>query len=79
MRLDGQALLDAIDQTTSNYVLPLSGLLVSILVGWCWTKGDAMAAAGLREGRLGTLWHWLLRYAAPLMIGLIVFDSTGAL
>ena len=79
VRLDGQALLDAIDQTTSNYVLPLSGLLVSILVGWCWTKGDAMAAAGLREGRLGTLWHWLLRYAAPLMIGLIVFDSTGAL
>src|SRR5690606_29189293 len=40
---DGVPLLDLIDQSVSNFILPLSGLMIAILVGWRMERGQALA------------------------------------
>jgi len=79
VQIAGRGLLDFIDQSVSSYVLPLAGILVCLYVGWRWRPADAAAAADLAGSALAPLWIWLLRVVAPALIGLILFDSTGAL
>lgn len=79
IQISGKGLLDTIDQTVSNYVLPLAGMMVCVYAGWRWRGSDALSAADLAESLFGVIWLWLLRVIAPVMILLILFDSTGAL
>jgi NSS family neurotransmitter:Na+ symporter len=79
IRIAGRGLLDFVDRTVSNYVLPLAGILVCLYVGWHWRRADALAAADIADGMTGPGWYWLLRLVAPVTILLILFDSTGAL
>ena len=41
-------------------------------VCWGWSRTDAVEAAGMQDGRLASAWLFLLRYIAPLAIGLIL-------
>ena len=79
VQISGRGLLDFMDQTVSNYVLPLAGILVCLYAGWRWRRADALLAADLTGKVAGVVWLWLLRVVAPAMILLILFDSTGAL
>jgi len=79
IQISGRGLLDFTDQTVSNYVLPLAGILVCIYAGWRWGRKNALSAADLPGKVVGSVWLWLLRVVAPAMILLILFDSTGAL
>lgn len=79
VRIGGLNILDFVDRTASNYVLPLTGLSVCLFVGWVWSKREAAGALDLRDVPLMRLWLWLLRIVAPATILMILFDSTGAL
>jgi NSS family neurotransmitter:Na+ symporter len=72
-------ILDLIDQGVSNFVLPLSGLLVAILVGWRMDRGRALADADLARDAIGPSWLWLMRVVVPAMIVLILVRSLGLL
>ncbi|ARP98756.1 sodium-dependent transporter [Pseudorhodoplanes sinuspersici] len=65
-------LLDAIDHFSSNVILPLSGVAISMFVGWVWPRFCAGNAAGLTTMWLQRLWIWLLRAAVPSIIALIM-------
>lgn len=75
----GQPILDTIDHTVSNFVLPLGGLLVAILVGWRIGRTRALAEADFGDGRPGALWLWSVRLLAPITIAVILLRSLGAL
>ena len=69
--LDGRGILAMMDFAASNVALPLGGLLIALFVGWRWGAARALLAAGLTHRRLGQVWIWLLRVAAPAAIGVI--------
>ncbi len=73
----GRAILDFVDQTVSNYLLPLAGIATCVYVGWCWQREEALAAGGLRSAALGAAWMWALRIVAPAMILLVIVDALG--
>jgi NSS family neurotransmitter:Na+ symporter len=75
LQVGGRGLLDALDQTVSNYLLPLAGLLVALFVGWRWGGNKALAAADLNTGALGIVWLWLLRIVVPVVIGAILLNA----
>mgnify|MGYP001271641810 CR=1 FL=1 len=75
IKVGGRALLDALDQAVSNYLLALAGLLVALFVGWRWGRHNALAAADLDRAAVGAAWLWLLRVVAPLVIGLILLNA----
>ena len=73
--LGGKGFLDALDQTVSNYLLPLAGLAVALLVGWRWAARDALDNADLDGRRFGRIWLLLVRYLVPAMILLILYGA----
>lgn len=79
VRIGDGGILDFVDQTASNYLLPLAGISICLFVGWVWDGRRAAAAADLAQGLPATLWLWLLKVVAPATILLILFDSTGVL
>ncbi|KIH76292.1 neurotransmitter:Na+ symporter, NSS family [Geoalkalibacter ferrihydriticus] len=65
---------DSADLLTSNYLLPISGLLISIYVGWFWSGSEEkqeLVAGG--SGWVYPLWHFLIRYIAPSAIAIVLF------
>ncbi|MEK3983555.1 sodium-dependent transporter [Paenibacillus sp. FSL K6-3166] len=72
----GKALFDWVDFVTSNIMLPLGGLLVTIFAGYFW-KGAA-EAAGLKAGWF-RVWLFMLRYVAPILVFLVLLHTSGIL
>ena len=68
--LFGKTLFDLLDYLTSNLMMPMFGLVLTLLLGW--RLGDRMVPADLSPGlRLALLWCW--RLVAPLLIaGILV-------
>lgn len=75
----GRGILAMMDYAASNVALPLGGLLIALFVGWRWGAARALLAAGMRNRRLGLVWIWLLRVAAPAAIGLIFLRAVAVI
>ena len=79
LSLPGKPILDLLDQSISNFVLPACGLLIAILVGWGLERRRALTDADLQGRLIGGVWLWLIRLVAPAMIALILVRSFGIL
>ena len=77
LRWDGRGILDSMDHVVSNIMLPVSGLLTAVFVGWQWSRTEALAEAGFRGRWLGAVWLWLVRWVAPALILMILQRSLG--
>ncbi len=68
--LFGKTLFDLLDYLTSNLMMPLFGLVLTLLLGW--KLGDSIVPADLSPLMRGAL-HWCWRLVAPLLIaGILV-------
>ena len=75
----GLSLFDLYDFLSSNLMLPLDGLLLSLFVGYVWNRSDALDA--LTNG--GTLHNlacakailFLCRYVTPILIVIILLNG----
>lgn len=74
-----QPLLDLVDQGISNFVLPVSGLLIALLVGWRMERSRVLADADLAGSPLAGLWLISVRVLAPVMILIVLLRSLGVL
>eukprot|EP00003_Mantamonas_plastica_P005702 TRINITY_DN14648_c0_g1_i1.p2 TRINITY_DN14648_c0_g1~~TRINITY_DN14648_c0_g1_i1.p2 ORF type:complete len:464 (-),score=66.97 TRINITY_DN14648_c0_g1_i1:21-1412(-) len=70
-RFEGKTIFDLLDFFTANVLLPLSGLLTAIFVGWFVAKESLMRDLNL-EGAGFALWHNLIRFVTPVAV-IIVF------
>ena len=66
---------DSADLIASNYLLPIAGLLISIYVGWFWSSNEKKLelSAESSSGWVYPLWHWLIRYVAPLAVATVLY------
>lgn len=76
IRIAGRNILDAMDNFASNLLLPANGILIAVFVGWVWSARDACNASGLGS-RLAAGWHVVIRYVAPLLVGVVLLGSIG--
>ncbi len=62
---------DLIGHIVSDYMLPIGGLFVCLLVGWFWDRATVVAEARLGSPRFKavTLWVNLLRFVGPVVVG----------
>ena len=76
-----RSFFDSADLIASNYLLPISGLLIAIYVGWFW-RGSEEKEELMSGGAawIYPLWHWLIRYIAPLAVAVVLYfkiDEAG--
>ncbi len=79
--LFGRNFFDAYDLLVSSYMLPLGGLLASIYAGWFWQEGEEKSelVGEVERPWLYPLWHFLVRYLAPVAVIMIILNQTGVL
>ncbi len=67
-------LFDNVDYLTSNVMLPLSGLLITIFAGWIMCRNST--SDELRgSGALYKAWHFLARFVAPIGILFVLVNA----
>jgi len=79
LNLFGMQFLDAMDYLSSNILLPLGGIFVTLFVGWV-IKDTALKEINL-EGKFKfeKSWIWICRTIAPISIFLIFLAGIGLL
>lgn len=78
VRVAGRGILDLMDFCTVDILLPVNALLLSLFMGWVWKRPDALAADDLEASRLSRVWHFILRYLAPLLIAVVLINTVVA-
>lgn len=79
LKLAGLGVLEAVDFTASNLLLPISALMVSLFVGWKLQATQARACADLTSSPLGPVWLGLVRFFAPPAILLVLLQGLAIL
>lgn len=70
-RFEGKTIFDLLDYFTANIMLPLSGLLTAIFVGWVVARESLKADLKLHGGAF-RVWYNLIRFVTPVAV-IIVF------
>jgi len=74
-------MLDLMDYISNSFLMPFISLLTCIFVGWvvkpAWII-EEMEASGHKFGRK-KLYAFVIRYVAPVMMGILFLQSTGCL
>ena len=70
---------EVLDFATANIMLPISGVLIAIFVGWVMHRESVRAEISVRHGDLCTLWMTLLRYVSPLAVFVVFLSVIGFL
>lgn len=76
-RFEGKTIFDLLDYFTANVMLPLSGLLTAIFVGWFVAREALQADLALQGGRFN-LWYNLIRFVTPVAVAAVfVYNLTA--
>ena len=59
-------------------MMPLGGVAVAVLAGWALSRDSSRAELGVIDGRLYTIWRFLVRYVVPLAIASIFIANLGS-
>jgi NSS family neurotransmitter:Na+ symporter len=66
---------EILDYLTANIMMPLSGLLLAVFVGWLIKPDAIREELQIQNPTLFKAWFWLLRWVAPISIALILYTS----
>lgn len=72
-------ILDSMDYIASNILLPLGGLSMALLIGWYFSKSEALEATDFTGSGIGQIWYYLVKFVAPVMILLIFLNKLGVI
>lgn len=79
VKLFGMTFFDLFDFVTSNILLPVGGLFLSLFVGWVWGRKryeEALSNQGhLKNARLIAVFFFITRFVTPLLVLLILLNG----
>jgi neurotransmitter:Na+ symporter, NSS family len=80
VKIFGKVFFDLFDFISSNVLLPLGGIGISIILGWRWRKDDVTAE--LERRGVGRKWYqdaviFAIRYVAPAAIIVVLLNGLG--
>lgn len=70
--------LGLMDQVAGNLFLVFGGLMLALLVGWRMADPIGVAQEGAASSSWLSAWRWLLRFAVPPILALVLLGSLGA-
>ncbi|MEO0998720.1 MAG: sodium-dependent transporter, partial [Pseudomonadota bacterium] len=74
----GGTWFDNIDYLTSNIMLPLGGLLITVFAAWVMCRNSSADELG-GYGRTYQVWRFLARFVAPVAVLAIFLNAVGIL
>ena len=71
--------LDNFDYLTSNIMLPLGGLAITVFCGWVMCQNASADELNVGTQLTYRLWYFSTRYVAPVAVGLVFLNAVGLL
>lgn len=74
IKIFGYNIFDFLDKLTTNYTLPIGGMLTSLFVGWKMSKADVydeLSNEGRIKVKMFNVLIFILRWVAPIAIGFV--------
>ncbi|MDH4047743.1 MAG: sodium-dependent transporter [Gammaproteobacteria bacterium] len=71
-------IFDNIDHLTSNIMLPLGGVFITVFASWVMCRNSSAEELG-GAGTVYSIWRFLARYLAPLAIIFVFLKAVGLL
>jgi NSS family neurotransmitter:Na+ symporter len=71
-KIFGMNFFDFTDFLTNQIMLPLGGIFIAIFVGWVMKKQDVLDELQIEEGMLFKIWFFIIRFVAPVMVGMVL-------
>ena len=71
-KIFGMTFFDFTDFITNQIMLPLGGIFIAIFVGWVMKKQNVLEELQIKEGIIFNVWFFLLRFIAPVLVGLVL-------
>jgi NSS family neurotransmitter:Na+ symporter len=65
---------EILDYLTANIMMPVSGLLLAVFVGWLIKPEAVQEQLNIENPALFRTWFWLLRWVAPISIVAILYS-----
>ncbi len=78
-KLWGKTFFDLIDYLTANIMLPLGGVFIAIFAGWVMQRSSVRAELQMSESAGFELWHFLVRFVAPLAVIIVFLGAIGVI
>jgi len=78
-RSSGVSFFDAMDYLTSNWMLPLGGLLIAIYAGWIMPRRLQEAEVQGLNPLFFRGWLVLIRFVAPILVVIVLLQKVGIL
>jgi NSS family neurotransmitter:Na+ symporter len=75
----GQSFFDTMDLLTSNWMLPLGGLFISLYAGWVMPARIRAAELADLSGPVAAGWLFLVRFVAPVLVMIVLLDKIGVI
>ena len=69
---------DNVDYLTSNIMLPLGGVFITVFASWVMCRNSSAEELG-GAGTIYSIWHFCARYVAPVAILFIFLKAVGLL
>jgi NSS family neurotransmitter:Na+ symporter len=79
VKIFGKGFLDLFDFLTANIMLPLGGVLIAIFAGWMLSRASSVDELEMGDGWFYRLWWLLIRYIAPIAVGIVLLNAVGLL
>jgi NSS family neurotransmitter:Na+ symporter len=70
-------MFDNFDYLTSNIMLPLGGLLITLFAGWVMCGNSSSDELDPDAGNVYRLWRLLTRYVVPVAVALVFLNAVG--
>ncbi|MCF8719561.1 sodium-dependent transporter [Nitrospina gracilis] len=69
----GMTFFDVVDNLSSNYLLPLGGMLTAIFVGWVWGTKEAHREIERHETTFhwARYWEFILKFVSPVAVAIV--------
>ncbi len=73
--LKGKTIFGLIDYFASNLIMPIGGILMAVIAGWLVHRQQTRKMVGLKNNSLYLFWLLLVRYVAPIAVGMIFISN----
>jgi NSS family neurotransmitter:Na+ symporter len=75
----GRTAFENLDHLTSNIMLPLGGLFITVFAGWVMCKNSTAEELDVGTSFTYQTWRFLARWVAPAAVLLVFLQATGLL
>ena len=77
IKIFGLNIFDFLDYLTSNILLPMGGILITIYVSWLLSKEKVDSELKIKSGILKAAWYFSARIIAPIAVILVMLNAIG--